>query len=81
MRSRRIVTTGPLVLFATPLLRPRPSPAVCAGPAARVTTFATGFDNPHGMKFGSDGFLYVAEAGTGGNHTPADGLHRTLLVL
>jgi hypothetical protein len=36
-----------------------------------VTTFATGLDNPRGMKFGPDDALYVAEAGTGGE-TPND---------
>ena len=31
-----------------------------------MTVFATGFDNPRGLKFGPDGFLYVAEGGKGG---------------
>jgi len=31
-----------------------------------VSTFASGFKNPRGLKFGPDGSLYVAEAGTGG---------------
>jgi len=54
MRSHPIVRTGllALVLFAAPLLQPRPVPAASAGPGVTVTTFATGLDNPHGMKFG-----------------------------
>jgi hypothetical protein len=33
---------------------------------ANVSVFATGFNNPRGLKFGPDGFLYVAEGGAGG---------------
>lgn len=32
-----------------------------------VTVFASGFNNPRGIKFGPDGYLYVAEAGAGGS--------------
>jgi hypothetical protein len=40
-----------------------------AGPVASVTVFASGLENPRGLKFGPDGHLYVAEGGTGGvNH-------------
>ncbi|MEO6845557.1 MAG: ScyD/ScyE family protein [Ginsengibacter sp.] len=42
----------------------------CKGDATVTTSkvFATGFNNPRGLKFGPDGYLYVAEGGTGGNH-------------
>ena len=34
-----------------------------------ATVFASGFNNPRGLKFGPDGILYVAEGGTGGTAT------------
>jgi hypothetical protein len=33
------------------------------------TVFATGFNNPRGLKFGPDGYLYVAEGGLGGTNS------------
>jgi hypothetical protein len=32
-----------------------------------VSVFASGFNNPRGLKFGPDGYLYVAEGGLGGS--------------
>lgn len=37
-----------------------------------VSVFATGFNNPRGLKFGPDCHLYVAEAGLGGTRTTVD---------
>jgi hypothetical protein len=33
-------------------------------PSVKVSVFATGLVNPRGLKFGPDGYLYVAEAGS-----------------
>jgi hypothetical protein len=39
--------------------------------AANISVYATGFNNPRGLKFGPDGHLYVAEGGPGGSSSTA----------
>jgi len=38
------------------------------GYPVKVSIYATGLNNPRGLKFGPDGYLYVAEGGRGGTH-------------
>jgi hypothetical protein len=74
---RRIVTVAllattlsalALILLAGPF-RKVTAGAVSPPAQTNVTVFATGLNNPRGLKFGPDGNLYVAEGGTGGTES------------
>lgn len=40
---------------------------IAQGPSSNVTVYATGLNNPRGLTFGPDRYLYVAEGGAGGS--------------
>ena len=55
------------ITLAAPATKTLAAPVVIRGAAApTVSVYATGFNNPRGLKFGPDGMLYVAEGGPGG---------------
>ncbi len=60
------------VLLPATLLAASISPnAIHAQASSNVTVVATGLEGPRGLRFGPDGMLYVAEAGTGGTISTA----------
>jgi len=63
MHMTRLAGAGILSLVTAGLLG---ATGLAAREPAKASLFASGLNSPRGMKFGLDGQLYVAEAGTGG---------------
>ncbi len=73
--SRSISFKHALTFLAAIGLLVFPASSAFADRAAQTTqqvslsVFATGLNNPRGLKFGPDGYLYVAEGGSGGTNS------------
>lgn len=66
-----IVGVVAIILFLATCKKDHVPPECINGSLPTVKVFATGFNSPRGLKFGPDGYLYVAEAGTGGSNSTA----------
>jgi hypothetical protein len=73
LNRRALLVTGAAAAFvaAAPITASAAAvPTVIRGtPTPTVSVYATGFNNPRGLKFGPDGLLYVAEGGPGGSRS------------
>lgn len=63
-KSRMLVTCLAIAVGGAPMIAAAQEACVASD---NVTSVAQNLNNPRGLKFGPDGYLYVAEGGTGGS--------------
>ena len=65
-----MIKTRQVILLSAAILAASILPAAAQSQASSTkTVIASGLQSPRGLKFGPDGMLYVAEAGTGGTNS------------
>jgi hypothetical protein len=74
MKGKIYINIGAIAAVAfwiSACVKNAPISCLCSPDNLTVTSsvFSTGFNNPRGIKFGPDGYLYVAEGGTGGKNS------------
>ena len=69
-RGREMIKTRQAFLLSAAILAASILPQAAQSQASSTqTVMASGLQSPRGLKFGPDGMLYVAEAGTGGTNS------------